>query len=81
VLEGESPSALRLESIYREMKESKVPFTTKELPVNGKDLIDIGVPPEARGRALNGLLQVGAYDYKYHSRDEALKFLRNFIHG
>lgn len=81
VLKGESPNALRLEETYNEMKESKVPFTTKELPVNGNDLITIGVPPEARGKALEGLLQIGSYDYKYHSREEALKFLRNFIHG
>ena len=37
--------------------------------------------PGRRGKALEGLLQIGSYDYKYHSREEALKFLRNFIHG
>lgn len=78
ILQTESESALRLKTIYEEMKASGVPFTTKELKVNGEDLIKLNIPPQNRSQALEALLDRGAYDYSVHSRDEAMKFLCSF---
>lgn len=81
ILQGRSPSADRLESVYADMKANNVPFTAKELSITGQDLIDIGIPPANRGKAIKGLLKIGASNYKYHERDYALKFLRNYINS
>jgi tRNA nucleotidyltransferase (CCA-adding enzyme) len=78
ILQTESESAKRLKTIYEEMKKSGVPFNTKDLKVNGEDLIKLGIPPQHRSKALEALLDRGSYDYLVHSRDEALNFLKTF---
>ena len=78
ILQTESESAKRLKTTYEEMKKSGVPFNTKDLKVNGEDLIKLGIPPQHRSKALEALLDRGSYDYSVHSRDEALNFLKTF---
>ena len=75
VLEGECPSALRIERLYKEMKEEGVPFTLSELKVNGDDLKRIGLEGEKIGSALNELLVMSSSDPKFNDREKLTEYI------
>lgn len=79
VKKEESESASRMRSLLEEMRKAKVPFSVKDLPVSGQDLINLNVPPKFRSLAFEALLDRGSYDYSVHERDAALKFLANYL--
>lgn len=78
IFSDESESTIKIKNLYAEMKQSKVPFTTKDLLLNGDDLIKIDIPPKYRSQAFEALLDKGAYDYSVHERDAAIAFLKSF---
>ncbi|MGN1042652.1 MAG: CCA tRNA nucleotidyltransferase [Christensenellales bacterium] len=75
VLEGECPSALRIERLYKEMKEEGVPFTLSELKINGDDLKRIGLEGEKIGFVLNELLVMSASDPKFNDREKLTEYI------
>ncbi len=60
ILSGKSPSAVRLEKTYAEMKKQGVPFSIKELLVRGSDIPEDVVPVKRRQEALRALLRACA---------------------
>lgn len=50
------PAKSRWESILTRMREEGVPFQTKDLKINGKDLLDAGMPAPYIGKILHELL-------------------------
>ncbi len=76
---GVSPSAVRLSDVREEMLKNKVAFTLKELPVGGKTLIDLGVPPKERGEVLRALLEYGAFIGRALSVEECVSYVKSCI--
>lgn len=73
---GKSPSAKVIKEVWEDMLQKGVAFTIKDLPIDGKDLIDNNVEPCDRALVLNALLEHGAYLGRALTRDEALSFVR-----
>jgi len=69
----------RLEGIFNKMKEEKVPFTVKDLKVNGKDLIDLNVPDNMRGEIMHDLLIETAMNMNLNTKDKAIEFINKRI--
>ncbi len=70
-----APSVAKWRGIIERMKEEGVPFTVKQLAVNGKDLQEYGIPPEQIGNVLGDLLLYCALDGRRNNRDSLLKHL------
>lgn len=51
-----APTVLKFKGIYEKMREEGLPFTLKELNINGNDLLEMGFPPEEIGNTLKKLL-------------------------
>ncbi len=63
------------------MREEGVPFTLKELAVNGRDLQKAGIPPAQTGKALEELLLFCAEDGKRNTHDRLLRHVeKKFAH-
>ena len=77
--DGVSPSALNLARVFREMRERKVAFSLKELPITGETLIDLKVKPRDRAKALSSLLEHGAYIGKQLTKEECITFIKERI--
>lgn len=77
--DGVSPSALNLARVFREMRENKVAFSLKELPVGGDTLVALKVKPLERAKVLSSLLEHGAYLGKQLDRDECIAFIKERI--
>ena len=73
-LKGDCLCAARLEKIYQEMVDKKIPFTVKDLKVRGGDLIEMGIPEAKRGRLLEKLLKA-AINEDLLSRAAQLEYL------
>lgn len=69
--------AKELEDILIEMRDEKVPMSIKELPVNGQDLIDLGIPNIIRRRVLEDLLTAICGDFRLRDRDLAMTYIKN----
>ena len=68
--------AKELEETLKQMKYDKVPMSIKELPLNGQDLIDLGIPNIMRGKVLNDLLMAILSDFTLRDRDLAMKYVK-----
>lgn len=76
--EGTCPSVSRMKKTLAEMKEEHVPFSVKELAVNGRDL-DF-VPKEKRGLVLKSLLRACALkDNLLVGKEKQLKYIVNLL--
>jgi len=74
---GERPTHTeRMEQIYHQMKSDGTPFLVKDLKVDGRDLIDAGVPEKKRGAVLDELLRLAALNPDMRGREAQLKFLK-----
>jgi hypothetical protein len=51
-----APTCVRWENLLSKMKKQGVPFSLRELAVNGKDLLALGLPPQSIARILQALL-------------------------
>ncbi len=76
---GVSPSAVRLMDVREEMVRNKVATSLKELPVDGKTLIDLGIAPKIRGKILDSLLEYGAFIGRALSESECISFIKSCI--
>lgn len=74
--EGENPSAVRLRDTYNKMLSSNVAFNVKDLPIDGEDLIALGVAPQERSVKLNTALEHFAQKGVYPTREEALEYIK-----
>lgn len=78
--EGICPSAKRLMETYKDMVKEGVPFSVKDLKVNGKDLIALGVPQNRRAEALKELLKESALiNAELVTYKEQMKYLEKYI--
>lgn len=74
---GESPTHTeRIEGVYQEMLRDGTPFSVKDLYVDGRDLIEAGIPNKKRGAALDELLRLAVLNPDMRGREAQLKFLR-----
>lgn len=71
-----NPSALRLEATLKRMQDEGIPMSIKELAVDGKDLICLGIPESKRGIALKRLLAAVRMGGGMLTRENQLKFLK-----
>lgn len=79
ICEGICPSAKRLMETYNAMISENVPFTIKDLAVNGEDLINLGIPENKRAEALNALLKECALaDTKLKNYEMQKKYLEKY---
>ncbi len=70
----------RLEKIINEQIEKQRCFSLKQLAVNGKDLIDIGIPPSKKtGEVLNALLEAVLNGEIENNKELLLDKAKNFI--
>ncbi len=72
-----SPSALLLNETRKNMAMEGVPFAIKDLKVNGKDLVSIGVEGKNRSKALEILLEECTTNKELLTREGQLSFLKN----
>ncbi len=70
-----SPSALRLNETRKNMAIEGVPFVTKDLKVNGDDLVTLGIEGKLRAKILNELLAECTVNPELLTREGQLKFL------
>ncbi len=73
-----APSVVKWQNILDKMKEEGVPFCTKELAVNGRDLQRAGVPEKMTAAALKELLLWCAEDGTRNYPDALLRFAARF---
>lgn len=66
---------IRMERVYRKMREDGTPFSVKDLLVGGDDLVRLGVPPEQRAEYLRGLLHEAVLNSVFRTREKQLKYL------
>lgn len=75
IMGEESPSAARLKEVFEKMKAEGIPFTSKDLKVDGKDLIELDIPAHKRSLALKSLLNAAIYGKDLLTREGQLKYL------
>lgn len=76
---GTAPGVQKMTRIYEEMVSDGVPFSVKDLLVDGHDLEELGVPETMRAEALKALLRECALtDTPYKDRASQKKFLAKF---
>ena len=61
---------------YNKMLSSDVAFNVKDLPIDGEDLIALGVAPQERSAKLNTALEHFAQKGVYPTREEALEYIK-----
>ncbi|MBR1747886.1 MAG: CCA tRNA nucleotidyltransferase [Clostridia bacterium] len=80
LVSGTAPGVERISRIYNEMLKEQVPFSIKDLGVDGHDLEELGVPERSRGEALKRLLSDCALKDTYLvTREAKLDYLRQFV--
>lgn len=73
-----APVRLKWQAISDKMKEEGAPRSLKELKINGRDLLTIGVKPEKIGNALNELLLFAIENGTRNERDILLRRAKKF---
>ena len=76
---SEAPAVAKWRRILGEMKEERVPFTLKELKVNGLDVQALGVPPKDTADVLRALLLDCALDGRRNEREHLLRKAKELI--
>ena len=70
-----APTVQRWQGIIEKMKEEKLPFSIKELAVNGEDLIKAGVPKKQIGKTLQNLLDLVVGGEKQNEKQTLLSYI------
>lgn len=73
-----SYSAIRMENTLAKMQEDGVPFSIKELKIDGRDLIRCEIPPQRRSMVLKEIFNKCSYDKTLLSRDGQLEELLKY---
>lgn len=68
-----APGVVKWKKIYAEMQREGVPFSLKELKVNGNDLTMYGIEPKKTGHVLNCLLDDCVLNGALNNREKLLK--------
>lgn len=69
-----------LREVYREILEKKHCFSLKDLALNGRDIIDLGVSKGPRvGEVLNSLLEKVIDDSKLNNKETLTELVKEFI--
>lgn len=68
-----APAAVKWRGVLDRMKKEGAPRNLKELAVNGRDLINAGVPPAETGKALNDLLYFAAENGARNVRETLIR--------
>ena len=68
-----APTCARWQSLLEKMQAERAPFTLKELAVDGKDLLTLGLPPLSVSKTLNALLIHAAIQPKNNEKSKLLK--------
>ena len=68
-----APAAVKWRGVLDRMKKEGAPRNLKELAVNGRDLINAGVPPAETGKALNDLLYFAAENGARNARETLIR--------
>ncbi len=69
----EAPVVTKWKAVMEAMKREGVPFTLKELAVNGRDVQNAGVPAERTAEILHALLLGCALDGRKNEREQLLR--------
>lgn len=75
-LKGGCNCAERIANTYNQMKEEGIPFTVKELKVNGRDLIALNIAEEKRASALKRLLRAVIFGGDMLKKTAQLSYLK-----
>ena len=70
-----APTVRKWQAILEKMKEEKVPFSLRELPVTGKEVLDCGIPPKFVSLVLNALLLHLAVSPKDNVKERVLRLI------
>ncbi len=73
------PTIEKWTNIIQKMKSEKVPFTIKELKVNGNDIANLGCKKENIGLMLKKLLHLCVVDSTLNSKEVLLGIANNFL--
>lgn len=65
-----------LERVYKKMLAEGAPMSVADLQVDGRDLIELGVPERERGTAMHELLRLAVNDESMRGREAQLEFLK-----
>ncbi len=77
---SEAPAVTKWRRILAEMREEGVPFSVKELKVNGLDVQSVGVPPKDTAAVLHALLLDCALDGKRNNKSYLLRRASEIAH-
>lgn len=78
-LTGECPAVAKHKKILAEMERGKVPFSLKELAVDGNDLAKAGVPENLRGKVLHNLFERCALDGSLNDKEKLTEIIEKEI--
>lgn len=76
---GRYPTENFIRDTYNKLVKEKAPFSVQNLPVNGRDLIELGVEPKDRSVVLYELWRESVKNPVYRDREKALKFIAKRI--
>lgn len=76
-----APTKVRWEKLLEKMQAEKVPFSLKELAVNGRDLLNLGIPPVTLSALLEKLLLHTACNPSENRKDRLLRLAVGFLNS
>lgn len=68
-----SPTIKKWKELYERMKKEGIPFTLKQLAINGNDLLVAGIPKERIGKTLTSLLLACATEPKLNDKVKLIR--------
>ncbi|MBQ5929898.1 MAG: CCA tRNA nucleotidyltransferase [Clostridia bacterium] len=77
----QAPTCTRWRKLLAQMKEENVPFTLKELDINGADLLALGIPPTSISTVLRKLLLHTATAPNENKKERLLLLAKGFFNG
>lgn len=72
---GKYPESNFIRETYLNLIEDNAPLSVQHLPVNGRDLIELGVEPKERSVVLYELWRESVKDPAYRNREKALTYI------
>ncbi len=72
---GEQKTDVRIERIAQELKEDGTPLSVKELKVNGRDIVELGIEEKYRGVVLTALWEDTVLNPALNDRSKALAYV------
>ena len=73
-----APTVVRWKKLLAQMKAEKVPFSLKELAVNGQDLLNVGIPAPSLAGILQKLLEHTATNPKDNEKERLCRIALGF---